>query len=392
MGKRLIGWICCCLLLAGCWDQRELNELAIVVAFGIDKAEEGYRVSAQVVVPSEVSFQTSAGRSPVTIYEAEGETVFEAIRKMTKESPRRIYPGHLQILVIGEGLAREGIRDTLDLMNRDWEIRSDYSVVISKDRLASDILSVSTTITNIPAGKLFETLETSHKSWSSTHVKKLHDVITDITSDGKDPVLTGVQMTGDPESGSDKGNVDQILPASRLFYDNLAVFQADRLVGWLNGTESEAYNFTVGSIKNTVKVISCPKGGQTTIEVTKAESKIEASFPDGEPAINIRVDAQGNVGSVECDVDLIDLKTLPELEKIFAKKLAGDIEETVASIQSRYDADIFGFGEVIHRADPAKWNRMKGEWKEVGFPETPVTVDVKMKIEWTGTVLNSSLQ
>ncbi|MBH9787576.1 Ger(x)C family spore germination protein, partial [Clostridioides difficile] len=48
-----LNWICLLciltLLLSGCWSKRELNELAIVVALGIDKIDEEYEITVQIV-------------------------------------------------------------------------------------------------------------------------------------------------------------------------------------------------------------------------------------------------------------------------------------------------------------------------------------------------------
>ena len=150
-----------CLLLSGCWDRRELNEISITLAMAIDKVEDEYQLTVQVVVPSEVSMQTGTGRSTVTLFQSKGETVYEAIRKLTIDSPRKVYPGHLQMLVIGEELAREGISESLELLSRDWELRSDFYVVVARDVTAAEILNVSTTLENISANKMFNTLKTS---------------------------------------------------------------------------------------------------------------------------------------------------------------------------------------------------------------------------------------
>ena len=86
-----------------CWSKRELNELAIVVAFGIDKIDEEYEITVQIVDPSEVSVrQASTQRSPVVSYHSRGETIFEAIRKMTTIATRKPYFAHLQVVVLGK--------------------------------------------------------------------------------------------------------------------------------------------------------------------------------------------------------------------------------------------------------------------------------------------------
>lgn len=40
------------MILTGCWNRRELNELAVVLAVGIDSADGQYEVSVQVAEPS----------------------------------------------------------------------------------------------------------------------------------------------------------------------------------------------------------------------------------------------------------------------------------------------------------------------------------------------------
>lgn len=48
------------LLLTGCWNRNELNELSIVLAMGIDKKDDLYEVSLQVVNPNQMSRKQSS--------------------------------------------------------------------------------------------------------------------------------------------------------------------------------------------------------------------------------------------------------------------------------------------------------------------------------------------
>ena len=83
MKKRILSLIILCLFLTGCWDKKELNELAITMALGVDKIDDEYLVSAQVVVPGEVSsMKGGAGQSPVTLFQAKGATMNDAIRNL----------------------------------------------------------------------------------------------------------------------------------------------------------------------------------------------------------------------------------------------------------------------------------------------------------------------
>ncbi|WP_342538614.1 Ger(x)C family spore germination protein [Sporosarcina sp. FSL K6-1540] len=379
------------LVLTGCWDRRELNEIGITLALGIDKVDEEFQLTAQVVVPSEVSMKQSSGRSTVTLFQATGETIFEAFRKMTIDSPRKIYPGHLRMLVIGEELAKAGVGESLDLLSRDWELRSDFYVVVAKDKTAAEILNVTTPIESIPANKMFNTLKTSEENWAVTKGVTLDELLGDFITDGKDAVLTGIQVFGNQEVGSSKQNVESITPAAQIQYDYLAVFRQDKLVGWLNESESKGYNYIIDSVKSTVASISCPEEGKVSIEVINSKSELKGKINKGEPEVNVTIEVEGNVGEVECHIDMKDTKTIDALEKSYEKELKEIVHQTIETLQKQYKSDIFGFGQAIHRSNPKTWKKIKNQWDEE-FTELTVNVEVDMKIRDTGTVSNSFLQ
>lgn len=380
-------------ILTGCWDKRELNELAITLALGIDKVEgeDEYEVTAQVVVPSAVSMKDGTGGTAVTLFTENGETVYEALRRMTKVSPRKIYPGHLQMLIVGEELAKEGIGESLDLLARDWELRPDFYVVVAKDVTAREILNVTTDLESIPASKMFAGLKVSEKAWAGTYGVTLDELIVDLISEGKEAVLTGIQLAGNKQIGSTQQNIESISKPAQIKYDNLAVFKEDRLMGWLTEQDSRGYSGITNSVKSTVTSISCPNEGKSTIEVTNFHSKIEGNIVHGKPEVNIHTKAEGNVGEVRCKIDLKNPEAIQELEKIYEKEATRIINETIDVLQEEYQSDIFGFGEAIHRSNPEEWNQIKENWDEE-FSDLTVNVKVDMKIRLTGTVNSSFLE
>ncbi|MGA4515731.1 spore gernimation protein GerC [Solibacillus silvestris] len=380
-------------ILTGCWDKRELNELAITLALGIDKVEgeDEYEVTAQVVVPSAVSMKDGTGGATVTLFTENGETVYEALRRMTKVSPRKIYPGHLQMLIIGEELAKEGIGESLDLLARDWELRPDFYVVVAKDVTAREILNVTTDLESIPASKMFAGLKVSEKAWAGTYGVTLDELIVDLISEGKEAVLTGIQLAGNKQIGSTQQNIESISKPAQIKYDNLAVFKEDRLMGWLTEQDSRGYSGITNSVKSTVTSISCPNEGKSTIEVTNFHSKVEGNIVHGKPEVNIHTKAEGKVGEVRCKIDLKNPEAIQELEKIYEKEATRIINETIDVLQQEYQSDIFGFGEAIHRSNPQEWDQIKENWDEE-FSDLTVNVKVDMKIRLTGTVNSSFLE
>lgn len=384
------------LFTTGCWNRRELNELAITLAMGLDITKDGqYLVTAQVVNPGEVAAKggSGGGHSPVVIYQATGKTVFEAVRKMTKESPRKIYPSHLRILVIGESLAKKGIGKPLDVLSRDWELRSDFYVVVAKGMNAEDILRVPTALEKIPANNLFNTLEVSEKAWAATSAVTFDELIEDMVSEGKQPVLTGIRadIKGGKKNSLSKQNVEIIDTPARVKYGNLAAFKKDKLVGWLDEQQSAAYNVITNNEKSAVVNIPCPQGGKAVYEVKKVNTEMKGKIKNGKPEIDLNISVEGNVGEVECQIDLTKPESIDQLEEIYEKQTRVKFKKAIKQVQENDKVDIFGFGEAINRADPKAWNKLKKDWDK-NFENLPVNIKVQGEIRRVGTVGNSFLE
>ncbi|MFD1904480.1 hypothetical protein ACFSQ7_11080 [Paenibacillus rhizoplanae] len=152
-------------VLPGCWSSKELNELAVVMALGIDTAPQGYAVSAQVLNSGEArNNKGESGKSlPVLTYKATGQTVPDALQHILSAAPHALYLSHIRVLVLGEELARQGVSDIMDFITRNHQLRSDFFLVVAKHSLASDILEINTSFEPIPANSLYSSILVSHK-------------------------------------------------------------------------------------------------------------------------------------------------------------------------------------------------------------------------------------
>ncbi|MFJ5788589.1 Ger(x)C family spore germination protein [Lysinibacillus sp. NPDC093197] len=379
------------LLLSGCWSKRELNELAIVVALGIDKIDDEYEVSIQVVDTSEISSkQPSSGRSPVVTYHAKGKSVFEAIRRMTTLTPRRPYFSHLQMVVIGEKLAEVGINEPLDFIARDHEFRNDFDVIISHGSTAKEVLNVLTPIEKMPANKLLNSIKVSEKAWGSTLSVTTDELLNTLSSKEKSAVLTAVEIQGDTKLGIDQTNVERIKTPVILKYAGIAVFKEDRLEGMLSEEESISFNFLNNKIGSTIVVLACPNKGDLSTEITQSKAKIKGAFEKGVPKISIKIDVTQNIGEVNCAINLTQNKTIRYINKKTAEQIKEQTKKTLDIIQKNYKLDILGFGEALNREDPKKWKEIQKEWSTI-YPEVAVDIKVNIITQGLGTIQNSLL-
>ncbi|MDK2918909.1 MAG: spore germination protein [Candidatus Petromonas sp.] len=374
--------------LTGCWNRRELTDLSIATAMGIDKSDDGYLVTAQIINPSEIAAQVPTTRTAVTSYRTTGATVFEALRKLTKESPRKIYMSHMRTIVFGEDLAKEGIAKTLDFISRDHEFRTDFYILVARGVKATEVLNILTPLEKIPANKIYYSLRMSEKAWAATHAVQLDELISKLVSKGDNPVLTGILIKGDPEKGKKLSNVEQVKPSTLLEIDSLAAFKKDKLVGWLDMVESIGFNHITGNVKSTLVAIPCPNGGKLAAELIRTKPNVKGRVEDGKPKINIDHFVEANIAETECAVDLSKTENIYKIEKTLANEIKSKMEKAVKRAQKDFKSDIFGFGEAIHRTDPKAWKELKEDWNKK-FENLEVNIKVTVKIRRLGTIFNS---
>lgn len=384
----MVAALCAALLTTGCWNRRELNDIAIVAAIGIDKRENGYLVTIQAVDPGEVASRRGAsGRPPVTTYYATGTSVIEAVRKMTTLTPRKPYFAHLRILVIGEEMARSGIADILDVFSRDQEARTDFYIVAANGQEAREVLNVLTPLEKIPAGKMYKSLEVSEKSWAPTVAVQLDELLRTLVDKGRDPVLTGIQTWGHQAAKSAGTNSGKMHAPLDLNYRGIGVLKGDKLVGWLNLNESKGFSDITNRLQSTVIETDCPSGGKITLEIIRSKSKIKGTLRDDRPEIDVYTKAEANVAEVSCRMKLMELGSIAELERKAEDVMKSNAEQAVAKAK-RLGSDIFGFGEAVHRANPRYWNRVKDDWDK-HFKQIPVRLHIHVQIKRVGTVGDS---
>ncbi|WP_404406878.1 Ger(x)C family spore germination protein [Jeotgalibacillus malaysiensis] len=385
------------LFVSGCWNQKELNDLAIISAMAIDKNDDGqYVKTIQLINPGSVAGGLQGGgggQSPaVTVYTATGDSVMQAHFNASSKISRRLYHGHANLIVVSEELAKEdGITTILDAFERDPEIRTTSRIVVAHDTKAGDLLKSLTAVEKIPAEKVNGILKVTAQSRGENVEVTLQEVIKSLTAEGMEPVISGFRMKGDIEKGKKMDNIQQSELDTTLEADGLAIFKEGKLIDWYKGEMSRGVIWILDKIEETeVEIDWDGKKNIIGYTVIRQKTKISADTKNVLPVITIHTNAEGDIREVRTPVDLTDPAIILDLEKELEKEIKREIEETIKKTQQN-KTDIFGFGEVVHRSDPEKWKELKGDWDDSYFPNLNVKVEVEVFIRRSGLRTNSYL-
>lgn len=373
------------ILLSGCWDQKELPDLAIVTAFGIDIDEDGKYVGTfQIVVPSNIAGVLEMGGgegSPITIYQATGKSMVELSRNVASKISRSLYYSHTNLVVISEELAKKkGINRILEALDRDIQFRNTAKVVIANEAKAADILEVTVPIDKIPANKVIETIANSEESSGRQISVSIGEVIDSFTTEGKEAIMPGVKIKGNVEKGKNIENINRTAPEATIQLDGMAIFKGDRLIHKFKHKESEGTVWILDKIDETnVSIDWGDEKDAISFEVINEKTKTSIHMKDGKPNVKIFIRASGEIGEVAVPIDLKNHDNRKKIEK----KVETEIKEIVLHAVEHaktHKTDVFGFGEQIYRSYPKQWKKLEKNWNDQHFPELNLDVTVEASI------------
>lgn len=386
--------------LYGCWNNFDLQSIAIVTGIGFDKGDDGkIRVTAEVLLPGQGNptsgSKGSKDRNSV-VCTVEGATFFDAIRNFIAKKGKRLYWNDVQLVVFGENYAKDGITDILDYFQRDQQANLKSDVVITKGLTAKETLEAQpyinkNTSTSIDSA-LMETV-----SFGKNVKAALFDIVKQNT-ELKPCIIVDAVEKDKPQnfsnySGKSSGSTSSApqLDLENILVQGGAVLKNYKLVGFLTPTETRGFLFADNRITGTIIVVKNPVdvGKLVSLKVTGSNGKISASVDDSQPKLKIEVSAQGAIGDQQGSGDLTSFKNIDILTAEAENEIKSEIESAVSVSQKEYKCDIFGFNRDLYENHLSEWKKLKSDWDNV-YASSKIEIKVKFLIDRFG-MINKSL-
>lgn len=373
-------------LFTGCFNYRELNEIAIASAIGLDKTGDGYVVTIQVMNTKKASETgTSNEQLKFITFTTSGVTLQDAIRKSILDSSRRIYPNHVQTLIIGEDLAKNGISDVLDMFFRGVEFRKQTSVLIAKNSTAEEVLNVVTPLESLNSKNIRDGLSVDSKYLGIGDNISFEDLVGTFLDSNKEIILPSVSINGTKSDGEKIENIETADPSVRLIESSLAVFKGDHLVGFLDNKQSIDLNFVLNKINNTILTYECGDNKYLSSEIMSNKTSVE--FLESPLKAHIKINSILSINEITCDMDLEDPVVIDEIEADLEEELKNDVYNTIKYIIEEYNSDVFGFRDFLYKNKTKYYKEIKDDWYDSIFPNMDIDVDVNFNLTGKGNAL-----
>lgn len=355
--------ILCLLMLPGCWNYREIEDLVIVSGVAIDKGEDdNFLVTVETIKVG----GGREGKISSESYSITGRTIFDAARNHISLTGKKLYWSHAKIVIISEDLAKEGIIRFLDWFQRDSETRADIKIIISKEKTAKEILYGKKGHTGIKTLEL-EEMVSNQSFLSKAPDVEIWRVINDIYAPGISAILPTVELRKDTPKNM-----------------GTAIFKTDQLIGFLDSLQSQTLLFILDEIKGGILIYE-KNGVPVSMEIFKSKTKIKPIIKNDNIEFRIKIETNFGLDEIVGSEDYLEKANRKQLEKELEEMINNRVEKFVEFVQSEYGTDIFGFGEKIREEHPKKWKQLEKTWEEQ-FKELEVTVSSTVQIKNSGMV------
>lgn len=402
-------------LLTGCFDQREIDELAYPMAIGLDVGEANeLRMTLQLAVPISIGGGSGGGEGgggggsveTTSIITVDTPSIYSGLNLINNIISKEINVSHTKVIIISRRLAEKGVSKYLNAIMRGSEFKPDVFIVVSLDS-PEEYLRKTKHILEVNPSKYYEQMLGKNFTSFFPNVR-LHDFHLKYSAGSIEPVaiLTALNRYESVEQfgsvtaengdgtfiheGSYKAGNIPILSDKKNEVMGVAVFKEGKMCSTLNGMESACLQMVTGEFnhtywtlpdlyeENSIIVLKVFRRKKPVIKIDMAEGKVKA---------HVGIDLEGDFVSIQ---SMNEYESQPEIiERRMEEILEKDILKLLEKTRDTLGSDICGFGKFVKKKF-LTW----AEWEKYNWPEqykhTVFDVDVSFRIRRTGLIIKSA--
>jgi spore germination protein KC len=357
---------------SGCWNYREINEMAIVTALAIDKDTINNKFNIAVEIAHSEHLQ-GGGKISSKVFKSKGATIFEAVRDAIPELGRRGFWSHCKVVIISKTIAEGDISPVLDWVYRDQEPRRDIDILISKGSTAEEILYTDPELENTVGFELSSTIK-NQKSTNRFPKAELGDIPGYFSKDEKSLLIPLVGRQGEK------------LNKTAVF--GSAILKSEKVIGYLSGEDTFNALWIQGKVRTGTFVIKdfiYPKSN-ATIEIYNSSSKTRVSNLSGRVEIVVNISADVGLAELSSNVPFSKKEQEQKIKEEIEKNIAEKLTNTIKKVQTEYKADVFNFYNKVRIQQPKYYKKVSLNW---GEEFSNLSIEVKADVHIRGSGVKS---
>ncbi|WP_241236172.1 Ger(x)C family spore germination protein [Brevibacillus marinus] len=364
------------LLLSGCWDRTEVNDLAIITAAGLDLTENDQlelSVKMYLTTPSSPqqmgqSGPSGGGAGLSVVRSAVGLTMADAVSKLQQVITRKIFWGQAEVFIFGERLAEAGLVEPMDFLTRHPAPRERANVFVSKGSTAKEVLELNPPIERSVADALREMAKA--QTGLNITMKELAQMMAGRAKAAVLPLLEINPKQGDQEA----------FP----FINGTAVLKNGKMIAHMDYNVTRGIMWLRNEIKGGTITISPQSGnGLISLLVLRSHTELVPHIHGDDWSMTVRIEATDDIIENTTDLDLSNPKHIERLQAELEADINRRVKKALNQAQKELNADIFQFADAFYRKYPKEWAQNKDRWDDI-FPAVRVSLQTDLRVRKPG--------
>lgn len=341
------------LMLSITIPKTSLEDRIIAVGMGIDFEGGLYSVAVQIINPS--NSVGGGGGDGYAVLSAEGETITEAMNKITQKAGKTLSIAQCNLLILGQGILASEILPSVNYLVISWQL-PEQAAVAGYDGKACEVLRVRIPVASLSALYLQGALLTDNKMDTMVKVTVV-SFLAGLLSESGTAVIPRLEMHKIPADSVGSG--DNTLAPEEEFDDFVFntgfVITEDMPAHSIDDKDVVSYNLVHEKVKKGSITVE-HMGANVNLELQSKKTKRKVEMVNGKPVVKITVEITMTVWEVNPfgeyeSMESYDEVIMGEWSELARQQTLTGIVDTFEKFKAM-DCDIFGFKSLIYSYAP----------------------------------------
>lgn len=304
-------------LCTGCYDYKEVNDLAIVSAIGIEYDNNLYEVTFEVLKDNTKDNKSSSVNS------ATGKTLTEAIDNVSDKIPKQSTFSHVKLMILGKNILND-FSSLTDLFLRNTYFRENFYVIGSISTSPKEILNLANE--EVTSDTIIRILKNMNYSSNENVLKTFHKIINESSRLGKATCFSNITLANE-----------------EIITDGLLLFNNYRYKGILNNEDTKIYNILTANFDRPTYSIDY---NNKTFTIGLSEGKINLKTSNN--SVLLTGSLKGRIIDNEPNFNIRDSSIIKTINNDFTNLLREKTSNFIKNIQD-LDTDILGLNDLYYK-------------------------------------------
>lgn len=326
--KKILIIILTLLLCTGCFDYKEINDLAIINAIGVDYENDEYVITLEIL-----NDQIDKDSSKITSYTkvGHGKNLTSAIENAADKLSKQLIFNHIKLMILSKSVVENKFDNIIDLFLRNTYFRENFYVISATKNKPETLLNHTTNEAPIASTAITDTLESIRYSSNTNVLKKFDEMVEEVITYGIDTCFSNITL---------KDN--------EFIVDGMSIFNNYSYKSNLSNEYVKIYNLLIDNFDRPTYTINYDNLSFTT---AINNGKINAEIKSG--TINVTGNLMGRIIDNDPKYNIRDPKNLERIDNDFTNLLNKKIPEFIKVLQDN-NSDILGITRNYYKKTRTK--------------------------------------